>query len=93
MSPSGRREAWVFLKGRSGSSAVGATVELVERHLSRRAGSDGGAGGPYAWVTFPETPHGAYTVRVSYPSGASQTARLVVDGVRHTITLDEPGAP
>ena len=89
---SARRDAWVFLRARTGSSAVGAAVELVERRLTRRAGPEGGASGPYAWATFPETPHGTYTVRVSYPSGASQTARLVVDRVRHSITLDEPAA-
>jgi hypothetical protein len=93
MATSRRRDAWVFLKGRTVSGANGATVELVERHLSRRAGQGGSAGGPYAWVTFPETPHGAYTVRVTYPSGAAQTARLIVDGRRHAVTLDEPAAP
>jgi hypothetical protein len=89
----GRRDAWVFLKGRTETSARGATVEIVERRASRRAGDSQSAGGPYAWAVFPETPHGAYTVRVTYPSGAHQTARLVVDAVRHTVTLDEPAAP
>jgi len=88
-----RRDAWIFLKGRTETSARGASVELVERHATRRAGEGQSAGGPYAWVTFPETPHGTYTVRVTYPSGAHQSAHLVVDGVRHTITLDEPAAP
>jgi hypothetical protein len=88
--PGERRDAWVFLRGRTVSSAVGATVQLAERHQSRRAGPDGGAGGPYAWAIFPETPHGTYTVHVTYPSGASQSARLVVDATRHTVTLDEP---
>ena len=88
----GRRDAWVFLKGRTETSARGASIELVERRVVRRAGDGQSAGGPYAWAIFPETPHGAYTVRVTYPSGAQQGARLVVDEVRHTITLDEPTA-
>jgi hypothetical protein len=84
-----RRDAWVFLRGRAGSSARGATVELAERGVTRRAGPDGGGGGPYVWAVFPETPHGEYTVRVTFPSGDQQTARLIVDAVRHSITLDE----
>lgn len=87
-----RREAWVFLKGRTATSAHGATVELVERRTRRLAGPHG-ASSPYAWTTFPETPFGAYTVRVTYPSGASQTARLHVDETSHTVTLDEPPPP
>jgi len=87
-----RREAWVFLKGRRADSAYGATVELVER---RRRGVAGpmGAGGPYVWVTFPETPFGDYLVRITYPSGAIQTGRLVVDQSSHAITLEEPAPP
>jgi hypothetical protein len=84
-----RREAWVFLKGHDTAGAFGATVELVERHERRIAGPQG-AGGPYVWVTFPETPYGAYTVRVTYPSGEQQQGRLVVDGIAHTITLEQP---
>lgn len=84
-----RREAWVFLKGHSTADAFGATVELVERRERRIAGPQG-AGGPYVWVTFPETPYGAYTVRVTYPSGQEQQGRLVVDGTAHTITLEQP---
>lgn len=87
-----RRDAWVFLKGRSGTSAVGARVELVEVQKVRRAGPDGGSGGPYAWAVFPETADGAYTVRVTYPSGIQQTARLNVSETAQAITLDEPDA-
>ncbi|MGH2587205.1 MAG: hypothetical protein ACRDJE_20005 [Dehalococcoidia bacterium] len=85
-----RRDAWVFLKGRDGRSPVGATVRLVERRVSRQAGLERNAGGAYAWTIFPETPHGAYTVLVTYPSGAEQTGRLVVDASAHSVTLDEP---
>jgi hypothetical protein len=84
-----RREAWVFLKGRDAGSAFGATVELVERRDRRVAGPKG-AGGPYAWATFPETPYGVYTVRVTYPSGQEQRGRLVVDATSHSITLEQP---
>jgi hypothetical protein len=86
-----RREAWVFLRGHDTISAFGATVELVERRERRIAGPQG-AGGPYVWVTFPETPYGAYTVRVVYPSGQEQQGRLVVDGTTHAITLEQPAA-
>ena len=59
-----KREAWVFIKGDGETPPVGAAVELLERRQTRRAGPDGGSGGPYAWAIFPETPYGAYTVRV-----------------------------
>ena len=88
----GRRDAWVFLKGRSESSAVGAVVQIVERRARRRAGLNRDAGASYAWVVFPEIPHGAYTVRVTYPSGATQVGHLVVDRTRHQVTLEEPPA-
>jgi hypothetical protein len=69
---------------------VGARIELVGARMTRRAGADGGFGGPYAWAVFPMTPEGHYTVRVTYPSGVQQTARLTVDETRHTVTLEEP---
>jgi hypothetical protein len=84
-----RRDAWVFLKGRTETSAIGASVELVGRRGVRQAGPDGGFGGGYAWAVFPDTPHGAYTVRVRYPSGVTASAALTVDAVRHMITLEE----
>lgn len=87
-----RREAWIFLKGRRTNSAYGATVELVERGTRGIAGPKG-AGGPYAWVTFPETPYGSYTVRITYRSGTTQTGRLVVDETHHAVTLEEPAPP
>ena len=85
-----RRDAWVMLKGRTEESARDALVELVEARVQRRAGPDGGAGGPYAWAIFPETSHGVYTVRVTYRSGALQTGRLVVGPSTHLVTLEEP---
>lgn len=85
-----RRDAWVMLHGRDGESALNARVELVGQRGVRCAGPDGGSGSGYAWAVFPETPHGSYTVCVTYPSGATQTARLTVDGVTHMVTLDEP---
>ena len=85
-----RRDAWVMLKGRSETSAQGALVELVEAGKHGRAGADGGTGDRYAWVVFAETAHGVYTVRVTYPSGAHQTGRLVVGPSTHLITLEEP---
>ena len=85
-----RRDAWVFLKGRTATSALGARVELVEVRRRRRAGPDGGSGGAYAWTVFPETPHGDYTVRVTYPSGVRQTAQLTVNETVHAVTLEEP---
>jgi hypothetical protein len=87
-----RRDVWVFLKGRDGRSPHGAVVELADRASVRRAGLVGQSG-PYLWMVFQETPHGSYTVRVTYPSGAQQTAHLTVDQVVHTITLDEPPQP
>lgn len=84
-----RRDAWVFLRERAANSAAGARVTLVEARSERIAGRDGGGGG-YAWAIFPETAHGVYTVQVRYPSGARQSGALVVDGVQHQITLDEP---
>lgn len=71
---------------------MGATVELVEARRTRRAGPDGGAGGRYAWARFPQTADGVYTVRVTYPSGQRQTARLVVSDAAQAITLDEAAA-
>ena len=88
-----RRDAWVILRGRSETSALDARVELVEARAERRAGADGSAGGPYAWAVFPETRDGVYTVRVTYPSGAQQHGRLVVDETAHSVTLDEPYPP
>jgi hypothetical protein len=85
-----RRDAWVFLKGRTVTSAVGARIELVEARKTRRAGPDGGSGGAYAWAVFPETAHGGYTVHVTYPSGVRQTAHLTVNVIAHAVTLDEP---
>lgn len=85
-----RRDAWVFLRGRAGESAIGAGVTLLEAGRERVAGRDGGAGGGYAWAIFPETAHGVYTVEVRYPSGVTQTGTLLVDGVHHQVTLDEP---
>jgi hypothetical protein len=85
-----RRDAWVFLKGRTPTSALGARVELVEARKRRRAGPDGGSGEPYTWAVFPETPHGDYTVRVTYPSGVRQTAQLTVNETTHAVTLEEP---
>lgn len=87
-----RRDAWVYLKGLTETSAIGAEVELVERHAHRRAGPDGGFGGGYAWAIFPETPDGTYTVRVTYPSGARQQGRLIVRGPTHLLRLDEADA-
>lgn len=84
------RDAWVFLKGRTETSAIGASVELLGRRGVRRAGPDGGSGGGYAWAIFPGTPSGTYTVRVRYPSGLTASAALTVDAVRHTVTLAEP---
>ena len=84
-----RTDAWVMLKGLTETSAVNARVELVERRAERRAGADGGAGGGYAWAVFPATPHGVYTVRVTYPSGARQSGRLVVGDAANSITLEE----
>jgi len=85
-----RRDAWVFLRGRTATSAVGARVELVEARKTRRAGPDGGSGGAYAWAIFPETAAGVYTVRVTYPSGVRQTAQITVNETTHAVTLDEP---
>ena len=85
-----RRDAWVMLKGRTQTSARDALVELVEVQRRGRTGSDGGAGDRYAWVVFPETPHGAYTVRVTYPSGVRQRGRLRVGPSAHLVTLEEP---
>lgn len=85
-----RRDAWVMLHGYRDDSAMGARVELVERKQQRVAGPDGGAGGGYAWAIFPVTPHGRYTVRVTYRSGTHQHASLTVDRVTHLITLEEP---
>ena len=85
-----RRDAWVMLKGRNDTSAQDAVVELVEAGKHGRAGADGGAGDRYAWVIFPETAHGVYTVCVTYRSGAQQTARLVVGPSTHLVTLEEP---
>ena len=84
-----RTDAWVMLKGLTDTSAVDARVELVERRVLRRAGADGGAGGGYAWAVFPATPHGSYTVRVTYPSGARQSGRLVIGHAANSITLEE----
>ena len=84
-----RADAWVFLKGLTDTSALGARIELVERRTERRAGRDGGSGGGYAWAVFPETAHGVYTVRVTYASGARQSGRLVVSDAANSITLTE----
>ena len=78
--------------GRSESSALGARVELLEARAQRAAGPKGGTGSPYAWAVFPGTRDGVYTVRVTYPSGARQSARLVVSDVTHSVTLDESDA-
>ena len=85
-----RRDAWVMLKGRTETSAQDALVELVEAGKRGRAAAGGGAGDRYAWVVFPETAHGVYTVRVTYPSGVRQTERLVVGPSTHLVTLEEP---
>jgi hypothetical protein len=84
-----KREAWVFVKGGGETPPSGVVVELVERRQTRRAGPDGGSGGPYAWAIFPETPFGAYTVRVIYPDGRRAQARLTIDAGSNSVTLDE----
>ena len=85
-----RRDAWVMLKGRTEMSAQDALVELVEAGKRGRAGAGGGAGDRYAWVVFPETAHGVYTVRVTYRSGAQQSGRLVAGPSTHLVRLEEP---
>jgi hypothetical protein len=88
--PRKRRDAWVFLRCRAEGSAIGARVELVEARRELRAGEDRNRGPGYAWVIFPETAYGTYTVRVTYPSGAQQSGHLLVNETVHLITLDEP---
>jgi hypothetical protein len=84
-----KREAWVFIKGDGETPPVGAAVELLERRQTRRAGPDGGSGGPYAWAIFPETPYGAYTVRVTYADGRRAQTHLTVSASANSVTLDD----
>ncbi len=84
-----KREAWVFVKGDENTPPTGAMVELVERRQTYRAGPNGGSGGPYAWAVFPETPYGAYTVRVTYPDGRRAQARLTVDAAANSVTVED----
>jgi hypothetical protein len=83
-----RRDAWVFLKGCSETSATGARVELLETGQVQTAGPGGPTGG-YAWAVFSNVPHGRYTVRVTFPSGEQRSARLPVDERTHLVTVTE----
>ncbi|MFN8556627.1 MAG: hypothetical protein U0531_04510 [Dehalococcoidia bacterium] len=86
--PARTRNVWVFVHGERDDQVSGAEVEIVEARRTARASHGGPDSGGYRWALFHDLPHGEYTVRVRFPSGAEQARRVRIADDANQVRFD-----